>query len=227
MLLTYAQFKDICSAKEIWRTVQYNSFMINDDNYYTLRAYDGPEKYTCDITGADLIDFETNYKSNSNLPIDVREKYTGLVQVKPRPVEATLFCEFVYFTTGDPDSLDAPNEFWYIDTSVPGITKVGAVPNFNYYVDGGGYTLIGAKPAGFNVKMTFRMAPQIPAQYGGNIYLVNGKKLLKDNDTFILEVPPKFVKYYSENPYASEIQLLIEHGTSDALSFELYVRFYK
>jgi len=224
---SYTDFIALVTARELSGQYKYYLSGVNQDipSYY-LFVYDGPQIYEEDIQDSDSVThFETNYKSSWNKPIEKREPGTGLIQYKPRPVEATLYAQFIYFTTGVADSLDAPNDSWYIDVSTPGLTKVGARPPYNYYIDGGGYQLIGNMDG--NSRIKFIMAPNIPEQYGGNVYLIQNKKIVRNDDSFVLEVPPKFVKYYPENPYANEIQIYIEHDEHSRMQIEFYARFYK
>ena len=80
--LKYSDFKNILAKKRM--RMQY----IEDDNFYYLFAYDSVIKYTCNLlknasnslglsdeerntAQEDLIDFETNYKSKANRPLNI------------------------------------------------------------------------------------------------------------------------------------------------------------
>ena len=83
--MTYTDFKNICTSKVMWESVQYDSFIIQNLMCYKLRAYDGPEKYECDLENPDeVVDFETNYKAISNKPIVLKSVYGS-------PIYSTTF----------------------------------------------------------------------------------------------------------------------------------------
>jgi hypothetical protein len=227
--LSYSDFKSqIINSKIL--PYQHTAAMNDIYKVYRIFAQEGNIFYFTVIdelsSQSDITDWESNYLSNSNKAIDAREPETGLIKFKPRPVEATLMMQHVYFTTGNAQSLDAPDNTWSIDCTTPGVTKVTATPPFPYYIDGGGITLIGSLPT-TPLKGQFIMAPNIPAQYGGSVVLVDNLKMIFDNQRFVIDVPPKYVKYYQENPYANQAQLHITHGESEQVNMEFMARFYK
>ncbi len=203
----------------------YLSGINNDQPSYRLFAYDGPHCFDIDVQDSDSVnDFELKYKASWNKAIEKKDPNTGIPQFKPRPVEATLSVEFVYFTTGDDSTFEAPNDSWSIDTSIPGVTKVSMKPKYSYYIDGGGFTLIGNTIG--KSKIAIMLAPNIPESYGGNVKLIKNKKFVRNDENFILEVPPKYVKYYAANPLANEIQMHIEHNDDVRMNIEFYARLY-
>lgn len=225
MFLSYNDFLSICTSKNL--LMQYQQFD-GSDKVYNLFAYDGQTKFECSINDADhlteVTDFETNYKSNANKPIDQRESETGLVKTKPRPVEGTLQTYIVYFTTSDINSLDAGNHqnYWSISyDSNNGITKIKVSPTYSYYIDGG-YLKILQTPPTIKPKASMYLAPNTPYQWE----FVGNKKFNYEYDFFLLEVPPKYVKYYEAVPSLNVAELQITHNPGDQINFEYYIKIY-
>lgn len=78
MNLTYNQFKDICSAKNI--RIQYRDLSTASRVAYYIFAYDGPLIYETKIDEtADIEDFEENYKQTSNQNIEARNEFGSII----------------------------------------------------------------------------------------------------------------------------------------------------
>jgi len=243
-LMEYDEFIAICTTKSILNKVQYNfrQETENSDKYYEIFVTDGNLRYECHLNSIDtstgLIDFETNYKDTSNQTIAPIEPETGIPKTKPRPVEGTLAMTFIYFTTGDTDSLDYgedTGENVTITTSTgtthlgtsTGVTEITITPSFSYYLDGGGIQLISSSAGEFPIEVYVIMAPNIPPAYGGNWTFVKHKRLWYQNQHYEIEAPPKYVKYYSENPYANQVRLRVLHDKDINAELEFYVRTFK
>lgn len=245
MKLTYSDFIDLCiTEKGLLLQHHLSQETENSDKYYKIFSYDENSYYECLIdtttsTGQiNVTDYETNYVGNSNKPLQPRESETGLVKTKPRPVEGTLKLGFIYFTTGDLDSLDFGDnegENWEIFTSTgttqlgasTGITWLIASPAYGYYIDGGGLQLLSTSTGSFLPHVNFILAPNIPSAYGGSWKFVKNKKMLWYQEKFELEVPPKYVKYYPANPYANQVKLEVLHDKDARINFELWIKIYK
>ena len=233
-LTDYDKFISICTEKGLLIQSNFRQETPGSDKYYELVAIDGNIRYECHLNSIDtstgLADFEANYLSTANRPLDIRETETGIIKTKPRPVEGTLTLAFIYFTTGEEASLDYGEEIedegFAIDTST-GITMVTFTPTFSYYIDGGGVTVVGSSTGMSTIEASFIMAPNIPAEYGGSWKFIKHKRLWKVGQSFTLDVPPKYVKYYEANPYANELRLEIIHEEDAKIALELSLRTYR
>lgn len=66
---SWTNFKNLCKANSL------TILMEEKESYYLLLAENGPVKYRCDLSketpvSADQLDFETNFKSNTNKKVD-------------------------------------------------------------------------------------------------------------------------------------------------------------
>ncbi len=178
---------------------------------------------------SDCANFVDTYKDNANSSVG-RDKHSGQLIVKPRPVEARFYMNCVYFKTGL-DVLDqGVNSDWSINIETEGITTLTYQPSFSFYLEGGDVNAIFSsfvKP----VKVKMVIAPAIPAEYGGSHYFVEQKKFLPINIPFCysLEVitPPAYIKYYAGMPQLNELNIIFEHNVTDNAEFELSLRTYK
>ena len=232
--MTYESFISLIEDRNLSGQYTYYLSGVNRDvpSYY-LFAYDGPHIFEVDIQDTPSVnDFEGKYKNNWNKPIAPIESGTGFIMIKPKPVDGTLYLNNIYFMLGDANSIDCPDGLWSM-TVEDGendmkITKVYGNPNFGYYIDGGGIRILGDSAPHIPIKLDFVMAPNIPSEYGGNVKFVANKKLKITNEWFNVFVPPKYVKYYPENPYANQVLLKCTHHLYDSdIELELFVNFYK
>jgi len=228
---TYTELKNLMTAKNlsIQNFIQYK--LLSTDEYYIYFTENGNRHY-CIINStdnsSDVTDFETNYKTNANQAVAPRDS-EGKPKINTKLVKGTLFAMFVYFTIGDDQSLeicDHLSDFWSINTSTgtsTGITEVSFKPPWSYDLVGGGFSVIGTK-AETDAVLEFTMAPTIPS-YATSF--IHNKKIIKDNEQFFVEAPPKTIYYNPSYPGANECMLQISHGLSDSTKIELYLKIYK
>ena len=98
-------------------------------------------------------------------------------------------------------------------------------PNFNYDIDGGGFSVIGTKPTN-DMFMYCVMAPYIPEVYGGDFAYIDGKKITMDNQDYHIITDPKYIIYNASMPTASQILVLIKHNIADTIEIEVRLRLY-
>ena len=224
--MKYSDFKGVVSSRGLWGIVQFEEYEIDGIKYYTLEVQDGFKRFACDITGEDAINFEMYYKNMCNKAIEKREPETGVVKIKPRPVEGTLDLRFIYFKLGDNSS------FYFEDfeqlvfvSGAKVISKVRFKPKFSYYIEGGGVKVLSGNIESF-IEASFILAPDLPRSVGGNVLFVRNKRLFGVGDSFSVEAPPKYVKYYPELELANILELQVEHGLGDTAILELWLRCY-
>jgi len=154
----------------------------------------------------------------------------GLLKVNPKLLKGRLYPQFSYFKTGVSDSLrvgSIVSDFWNLDVSESGITKVSFMPTFSYDILGGGFTLIGSKPTNVTY-MEFILAPQIPVEYGGNVYFVPYKEVIKDNEHYYTQAQfSKYIQYNSQVPTANECRLVVNHHADEQIEFEFELHIYR
>ncbi len=224
---TYSDFISIVNSKGI--LLQYDQVEIASPvgyKYY-LFAFDGSIKYQSTIyLQTEITDFETNYKSLSNKPLDIRESGTGITKVKPRPVEGTMAVVSVYCQLGNPETLDpAGNPHYRVITTTPGVTEIRFKPNYGYYITGGYLKLRSDLNTSF-VKCNFIFAPDFPPEYGGGWSFINNLKLDNSTREFKADVPPKYIKYYVGIDIASELSLKIFHDVNEHAEIEMRMDIY-
>ena len=205
--------------------------MFSDDDYkeYRLWFIDGGEWY-CNINSIDnlddVTDFETNYVDNINRSTTSRS-LQGVLNIRPRPVSGILYNNFIYFTTGVSDSLDfGEDNWWSLDVSTPGITKLRMTPSFDYEMDGGIIMFLGEPPI-IEVKAKIWLAPDIPYEYGGQVAFIKNKKFCISNERYEIKTSPKYVKYLSDMPPANVCELYVTHGVDDNIKMEFLLNMYK
>lgn len=197
------------------------------DNVYHVWAQDGLVVFSTSLNETEAVEYEAFYKMHANQSLDKREPETGLPKTKPRPVEGTLDMNFVYFVTGNPNSLDQGSDTcWTLDTRTAGLSKLRMTLSSGYYIDGGGIKIIAGETTSPLI-CALVLAPDIPSALGGNVRFVRNKKLFSTGDSTILEVPPKYVKYYTNAPAASVCELQIVHAVDDAVLIEFFLKVYR
>lgn len=154
----------------------------------------------------------------------LQDPFTGKMTTKDEPYNGPLYMPFVRFKTGlDDSSFKAPesNNFWSIDVSMPGITKVSFAPSYNYQIDGVGFRALGTINNDVIMKKVV-LAPDL-APY---IFMENRILLTGDNDRRFTS--PKYVKYYGPGPYllANKIQFVFEHAELEHADIELFLSIY-
>jgi hypothetical protein len=226
--MDYNNFIQICTSRYL--RIQYSTYYSGQNNEtlcYYLFAYEGNHMYECDIQDPDSIsDFETKYKATSNQPIVPVESETGIPKVKPRPVEGTMAVVSIYCNLGQSETLDpAGNPHYRVIFTSTGITEIRFKPNYGYYITGGYLKLRGELTTPF-IKCQFIFAPDFPSAYGGNWCFINNLKLDNITKEFKADVPPKYVKYYSSAPIASELCLRITHDPNEHAEIEMRMDIY-
>ena len=139
----------------------------------------------------------------------------------------------MYFRTGDEDSLNCGNHS--SENAVLTCTTSGDVshtiltlsPEYGYYIEGGG-ARAGHFPSGeVHITLDVVLAPNIPEEYNGSWRFIKNKRLCDESPEYVIEVPPKYVKYYPENPYANQVQLEVEHETDLEVCVEFWLNMYR
>lgn len=215
--LTYSSLKTLCSSKN--QLMQYVEEELSGATYYTVFFTDGPIYYYCEINdiddASDISDFETNYKSGANQPLDKRDSITGQLRMRPRPVEASLQLNYIYFTTGTSTDFDNGGvTAWSINIPESGKTELIFHPDYNYYVTGGDFKLLDTPSADIEMKVV--IAPGDANEH----YFVRNKRINASLATFHCDSYSKFVKYYSAATILNKMVITFDHGASESVEFE-------
>lgn len=225
-LMEYDDFINICEIKDLLIQSNFRQETENSDKYYELVAIDGNIRYECHLNSIDtstgLADFESNYLSSSNNKISQRMRFETSSErqdVRIRQVHGDLRRTFVYATMSSTGSLDAMDEAEY-SISCPESTHtfVDFHPSYNYALTGGSIKLLSTPTA--PIKVSFIIAPDIPAEYGGNWPIVQNKKLIEKGDTFTEKVDSKFFKYRPEAPTSNKTRVHIDHVEGENAEIE-------
>lgn len=165
------------------------------------------------------------------------DPYTKKLIMQDQPYNGPLYVPNCNFKTGKdssdlswkPPASNLTNNFWSIDISTSGITKITFAPNYNYQVDGLGYRTFGtiANDA-FIQKIVLN--PHIPAQYGGSYSFTEGRRLIA-NDSFYRYTAPKFVPKQATIPGVGVVatnilQFIISHDPEENISMEVMASIY-
>lgn len=154
----------------------------------------------------------------------LKDDITGKLKIKDEPFNGPLYVPFCRFKTGLNDAtFKAPesNNFWSIDVSLPGITKVSFTPTYNYQIDGVGFRSLGTISGDVIMKKVV-LAPDLSP------YIFMENKIVLSNDKDQRFTSPKYIKYYGPGPYllANRIQFVFEHSESENAHIELFVSIY-
>ena len=227
----YAGFIEICNNKGLRKQYKLleengtykNYFLFAFDSFFQLFCYINTDDHSDDVAT-----FETAISiENWNDQIMEIDTYTGALKIKPRPVSGTLYDRFIYLTTGTSTGFDAGGvDWWTIDVSTPGMTKIKMSPQFHYDIDGGQVTLIGTVPTN-DIKVMIWMAPQIPFEAGGQIPFIENKKFIFDNEQYKIETTSKHISYIPAVPQANECEVIFTHHPDDRINFELMLNIFR
>ena len=223
--LDYTNFVNIViSSKDL--PYQYTLSLTGDIKKYKLFAVDESLYYECTINSRDeaseVSNFESNYLTGANRRLSQIFRFesdTGRQDVRIRQVNGDLRRTFIYFIPTSTGSLDAGEEdYYYISCPDSTHTCIDFLPEYDYSLTGGMVELL-SEPLGL-IKVSFIMAPNIPAEYGGNWPIVKNKKLLVAGKPYTERVDSKFFKYIPGMPEASRTRLLVEHVAGEYAEIE-------
>jgi len=224
---SYTDFINLVGFKNGLNRLQFKELT----NLYKIWFVDGTVESFCllykDFDSASINDFKTKYQSYSNQKIDPIETATGWMKIRSRKVSGDLKGKYVYFTTGDDQSLDADGDTHYSIAVTTGKTIIDFMPNYNYEI-AGGYVRINATAMEMEdnwVKAKFIMAPDIPVEYGGSWPFISNKKFNKYCLEYSREVDPKLMKYDAVNPI-NKIRLELTYDTNPEVEVEIYLDIY-
>ena len=97
-------------------------------------------------------------------------------------------------------------------------TYIDFFPEYGYTLTGGTIKLL-SDPLDV-IKVAFVIAPNIPAEYGGNWPIVQNKKLVSSGDAFTEKVDSKYFSYHAEIAEASRTRLHIDHAEGETAQIE-------
>jgi hypothetical protein len=164
------------------------------------------------------------------------DPYTHKLITQDQRYNGPLYVPFCNFTTGkgssdptwSPPPSNSTNNFWSIDVTTAGLTKVTFAPNFNYQCDGLGYRVFGTISNPTFVKQVI-LNPQIPANQGGNYVFAEGHRLIT-NDAYQRFTDPKFVPksvVIGGNTIPTNVlQFVVSHDPGDNISMEVFTSVY-
>jgi hypothetical protein len=181
---TYTEFINIITTKNLLESLQEEKKEILDYYIYKLSFSDENKTIFCCIDSendADSVnDYELNYQSKANKPYAKKveidslanlsvESSTGWLRTRARQVSGDLKGKFVYFTTGDANSLDAGGDSSYSIAVENGKTYIDFFPACSYEIAGGSVRLLTSSESmsGKSCKLAFILAPDIPVESGG------------------------------------------------------------
>ena len=125
------------------------------------------------------------------------ESSSGWVRTRARKQFGDLKGKFIYFTTGDDQSLDSGGDSDYSITVTSTGTYIDYYPNFNYEISGG--SVVVHESSGYMIdkelKISFILAPDIPVEYGGSWPFISNKKLNQFCLSYERNVDPKYLRY--------------------------------
>lgn len=225
-LMDYDDFINICSSKNLLMQYTFRQETENSDKYYELFAIDTSFRYECHLNSIDtstgLADFEANYKNSGNDKLSQRFRFetsSNRQDVRVCQVVGDLRRTFIYATLTSTGSFDQGNATDYIMTCPDSThTYIDFFPAYSYSLMGGIITLLSNPIA--PIKASFVIAPNIPAEYGGNWPIVENKKLINAGDTFIEKVDSKYFSYNAEVAEASRTRLHIDHVAGENAQIE-------
>ena len=229
---TYSEFIAICLSKAMLMQSDRQTMETSLGYGYYLFAFDSNIKYHCILfLENDILDYEAKYLSISNKPLDMREAGTGILKVKPRLVEGTLYYMFTYFQLNNTViDCNTDTDWRVIVADIPNtnlaMTKIILSPKYNYYIAGGYITSLN-DIIDKSIMLQVIGAPSIPSAYGGNMMMVNNKKFLIPNEKVVVSAPPKYMKYYQANPAANELEYRFTHSKETNAYFEIGTEIYK
>jgi hypothetical protein len=170
----------------------------------------------------------------SGMPID---PYTGKIITSDQRFNGPLYVPSCNFTTGygsdhaswKPPQSNSSNNFWSIDVSTSGITKVTFAPNYNYQADGLGYRIHSEITTDAFVNKVI-LNPHIPSSYGGSYIFAEGKRLVSYGE-FERYTDPKYIPKERTVPGIGTVptnvlQFVIAHEAVEHISMEVFASVY-
>jgi len=233
--MNYIEFIALATTRGYLKQIQWVYDTATGVPRYYLRFWDGPECYACFITDdPSILDFETKYKGNANgkiLAIPI-ESTTGWMKTRSRSTAGDLKLTYIYFTTGDENSLDCGDATEYSITvsdaftdlkgNIRKMTHIDFMPSYSYELGGGGLCIRGDL-TGKNLKLSFIAAPDIPSEYGGSVKFIDNKQFNDSVKRYDLVADAKFFRYVHATPVANKVRVCCTHGVNDHIECELYL----
>jgi len=233
--MTYSEFISIATSRDYLIKIQWTYDEDTGIPRYFLKFWDGPECYECMITDTPSInDFVTKYKSSANgkiLAIPI-ESTTGWMKTRSRSTAGDLKLTYIYFTTGDENSLDCGDATEYsiavsdaftdLKGNIRKMTHIDFMPSYSYELGGGGLCIRGDL-TGKNLKLSFIAAPDIPSEYGGSVKFIDNKQFNDSIKRYDLVADAKLFRYVHATPVASKVRVCCTHGVNDHIECELYL----
>jgi len=104
-------------------------------------------------------------------------------------------------------------------------TAVDFMPNFTYEIYAGGLQTIDVLDTEFYLSSI--IAPDIPKQQGGSIYLIYNKYILQPKENvYVAGVGTAEVKYNAQVPVANKLRVFIDHMKGEQHRFQLELQYY-
>lgn len=246
--MDWAQFKSLVTSKSI--PIQYTT----RGTTYHLYAFDGPMRLSCKIAvdgGADVVDFESNYKELDTTNMSIWQYDTDgaqIVRTKAAKKGWTYSATSIEFTTSDLSSsvyckdnegndvagisLKSYNGS-NVEVTVPGLLNVnlGTItktvldfePPFDYEIIGGNIRTVSSIAS--DMRLWIVAVPDIPSGSGGSKEMatcVNLKYLTPGN---VYEVDGRVSKYlaYDATYHTNKLRFILKYpaGTTETLALTL------
>jgi hypothetical protein len=216
--------------------IQFLCYIEFDNEFYTWLSYqDQSFSVLLAKDTADCEDFVNNYKPRAVLKSDISEDGVSLSRVTHVVTGRFMRALFVLITTSTEQHNDDTGFVTVKMFDEQGnVTHDGAqavktaldfAPNYTYELHGGGLQSFDQMASDFFVSGI--IAPEIPAQMGGSVYVVRNYLLVQPKDDVFREgLGTGELVYDSQIPQKNVMRIEVKHQKGVQARFQVEIRYY-